>query len=158
MSQAMSGAEQAQGEAAAATEQAAAAATEAGAAQEAMDALTRERDALVAEVRPLRLAAVAAAKTIAAKLSPSVGLDACEDLASVRRAVVAARLPELAQASDDAILGAWTGLTRGLDSADSGASHGAPAAHVPTPGFMAPPVAPGSNAVASKSRALLARK
>src|SRR5690606_11802005 len=87
MTSAMSAAEQAQGEAAASEAQAAEAQAAAAAATEAADALKLERDALLAEVQPLRTAAIAAAKAQASKLVPGVGLDACEDLAAVRRAV-----------------------------------------------------------------------
>lgn len=120
--------EVAQGEAAAAGEQAAAAETAATEAVAAADALTSERDALLAEVKPLRVAAIAAAKDLAAKVSPGVGLDAAEDLATVRRAAVSAKIPALAQASDAVIEGAWSVLVQGLDAA-SVAGAAAPSAN-----------------------------
>jgi len=150
MTSAMSAAEQAQGEAAASEAQAAEAQAAAAAATEAADALKLERDALLAEVQPLRTAAIAAAKAQASKLVPGVGLDACEDLAAVRRAVVAAKIPALAKASDAQIEGAWSVLVAGMDAAEP------TPVGAPSPGFMAPtaPVPP-TTAPASRSRALL---
>lgn len=151
MSSAMGAAETAQGEAAAAEAQAAEAQAAAGAAQEVADSLTRERDALLAEVKPLRVAAVASAKVSAAKVAPGVSFDACEDLAAVRRAAVAAKIPALAQASDAQIEGAWSVLVAGLDAAVDPSGD-------PSPGFMNlgnPPVNP--NPPASRSRTLLNR-
>lgn len=148
-------AESAQGEAAAAQAQATEAQAAATEAQEAMDSIKSERDALLAEVAPLRAAAIKSAKDTAAKLAPSVGLDACEDLISIRRAAVAAKIPALAQASDAQIEGAWSVLVAGLDSGEPPA---APAA--PSPGFMNPPDNGNPNtpaAPASRSRAMLNR-
>jgi hypothetical protein len=123
-----------------------AAATEAQAtavqAQEAVDSLTQERDALLAEVKPLRESALTAAKAKAAALAPTVGLDACETLTAVQRAVVAAKLPALAEASDAVIEGAWAVMSVS-DSAP------APAPDAPSPSFMQG----GDPAKKTKSRA-----
>ena len=129
-------AEVAQGEAAAAGEQAAAAQTVATEAVAAADALTIERDALLAEVEPLRKAAIVAAKDIAAKVSPGVGLDAAEDLPAIRRAAVAAKIPALADATDGVIEGAWSVMVVGLDAAPIVPGTPAPVAVAPSANFM----------------------
>lgn len=117
----------AQGAAAAAGEQVATAEGVATEAVAAADALTVERDALLAEVAPLRVAAIAGVKATAAKVAPGVGLDAADSIPAIRRAAVVARLPGLAQATDATIDGAWAVLVQGLDGAD---------APGPSPGFM----------------------
>ncbi len=121
-------------------------------AMEAKDSAVSERDALLIEVKPLRAEAVKNAKEYAKRISPTVGLDSIDDLAAVRRAVVVAKIPALAQANDSVIEGAWTTLVMSAtDSAPVVVT--APSGQFMNPNPTNSPT--GDAAVTSKSRALL---